>query len=194
MLKKVSLILLSSVFVFQANLYAFHTTTHTTTYVPQAPPNNIKVGSLYYDGSVSGIRKYMKSLIKSDYKMYQELDPLVRKLENRQLLGWVSTIGLGSIGATLMIGSFTFLAKEETIDIGYGLTVTETTYNDPALYVGAGLGIVAVLTLYLVFPGRGDIMDFINQHNRLNRENPMEFQLGLDIQPDKQFVKLIYNF
>ncbi len=43
---------------------------------------------------------------------------------------------------------------------------------------GLGLGLVGVLGWMIIQPGRTDFMEFVNTHNRLDRDNPVRFQMG----------------
>lgn len=121
--------------------------TVANTYVLDA--ESLELGGQYYDATVGGLRDYLDTLETKNHRLYTALDPELSSLESQQTTGLVLIIG-GLVGgaAASVVG------------------VTSDPISMPLILTGLGVVGVVPLIGWIVMPGRDDVMDFVNLHNR----------------------------
>ena len=128
------------------------------------PDEHFGVRGQYYDLSVGGLRDYVDTL-RGDPEMYRVLDEKVSGLESQRTWAWV--VGAGSVvgGLTMMLVGFPTPEREanDTLEIG-----------GAALVVGG-----YCLASFVIAPGRSDLLEVVNEHNRLNDVAPIEVSMRL---------------
>lgn len=124
---------------------------------------------LYYEPTVDGLRKYLETLRYSEPEVYSKLNATVNNYETRDNIGFA--VGVTSIVASvaLMVGSFTFLAKEDK-DFPSGKSP-----NMGAFFGSMVVWLGGSIASSYIRPDREDFYDFINQHNKLKPNDPLEF-------------------
>ncbi len=157
---------------------------------------------MYYDFSLKGFRQYLdKDLLPNindadadndQKKIYQQLNQKLVGLERQRTTAVVASTATATLGLVLCVGALSFLQHDR---INYfGETEKETNY------VAYGAGTLLFFGAWGVYyilggsPGREELLDFINEHNRLR------YQLGL--LPSHQngqnsyqyFAQLTYDF
>lgn len=166
----------------------YNTTTYNQTTVVTIP-NSIKAGEQYYTGDLGGLRKYLDNSLKpNNLSAYETLNPELKQLESRQLTGVLCYAGGLGAGLGLMTYSL-FTHKKETV-ANVEMDTIDLTY----LYVGVGVMVVAYCAGAIMQPSRNDIMDFVNHHNQLNKQNPLEWRLGMLMTPEKQLLQVSADF
>lgn len=132
-------------------------------------PNKINVDNQLYSADLDGISKFMAELSTTNPDLYRKLSPNYRSLMDKERRAdWI------------LVG--TFIA-------GAGVALMGTNKPDKQKmdYQIAGGSIGLVLPLLMapfLYPGRQDVMDFINQHNRENKERPIRLEVGLNFQAE----------
>ena len=73
----------------------------------------------------------------------------------------------------------------------------ETTKIDATnTYIGMGMLLLGGALWYVLRPQRGDFMEFINRHNKLNNKTKLKWNVGFNNISKKNeiFAKLKHNF
>lgn len=140
-----------------------------TTYapVPQTLPNNITYRDQIFDGSVSGLRDYMESMRNSsngNESIYNKLNPELKTLESQNL--WGNVLMWGGIGVGLAV---------TTIPLA---SMSSSSINMAPVYAGLGIMTAGVVAGLIIKPGRKELMNFLNQHNRVNKSTPLKWSIG----------------
>jgi len=160
------------------------------------PPTHLQIGNQQYDASVAGFRAYLETMKFSDPGLYRQLAPDVARLDARRLGAEFALVGGVVVGLASVIYGLTS-----------GDTCTEPAVTDPNFgpdgsaweacnerngsrmatfsLVGVGALLVGGAIALASWPGRSDIMDLINKHNRLSKR-PLQLQLGYD--PTQRFA------
>lgn len=140
-------------------------------------PNNISVNNQYYSGNLKGLRKYLNSVKDENPKLFEYLNSDLKQLEHDHRISKWGGIGLYSLGGVLLLVGMNEAIKEadEIVD-------GKEASNDSQTYYALGLvSMLAGLGVQLVYrPDRDDLMDFINKHNKFNKESPPLWQLGIN--------------
>lgn len=123
----------------------------------------------YYEPNADGLRKYLETLRYSEPKVYSQLNKTVKKYENKDNIAFAVDVTSAVVGITLIVGSFTFLGKKDpdfpdSPKVNYG-----------AFFGGMGLWLAGGIASGYIRPDREDFYDFINEHNRLKPNDPLEF-------------------
>lgn len=145
---------------------------------PAAPPNHIKYGDQYFDGSLSGLREYFDEyLMETNKKAYKKLNPKLKKLERNQRYAWA--IGGVAVAGGLIYG-LTGLGDIGNCDLlDSACEAREEEKSNNALLISSALIIGGGIAFYVLNPSRKDIMRVINRHNKINKKAPLKWQLGL---------------
>ena len=152
-------------------------TVHHTTNVTVVLPSSLSVGGQYYDASVGGVEDFMAVLHSEDPALWAQLEADVARLRTRRNWSIGSAITAGVVGGGLFFGSF-FAGPTHN---DYGVEIREANY--PMMAVGGGILVVGTIAAQILWPRRGDMMDFVNKHNRLRPNSPMQLQLGMTAGP-----------
>ncbi len=157
--------------------YSFQAAAQTSPPPPMAPISAPSISTTfgannqYYELSVQGVGKFMEALKVDEPTAYTELQPAYDDLVFQRNLAWGSAIGGVAVGA-LMVTS--------------GISDLE---NKGSMFTAGIFTIMAAPSLYFLFrPGHEDFLDFINQHNRLKRSDPI--RIGLNTSPSGRGLSL----
>lgn len=123
----------------------------------------------YYEANVKGLRKYLETLRYSEPQVYSQLDKTVDDYENRDNIATAVSVTSKLAAVTLLVGSFSFLAEEDKNFPG-----TKKT-NFTAFFGSGVVWILGGVAASYIEPDREDYYDFINEHNRLKPNDPLEF-------------------
>jgi len=159
-------------------------------HVGQLPQQHLEVGNQVFDDSVGGFRTYLDSKRAAEPQLFEALEPKVQALESRTNTALtVFAAGLvGGVASTV----YAFAGRD---------TCYEPNVNDPsfaaksqawgacnngnlthlAIFTAVGLGVITLggIGAYLVAPHRSDMLNLVNEHNRISAE-PIRLQLGYD--------------
>ena len=159
-------------------------------------PEQLQVGDQHFDASVAGFQAYLDSIKSSEPGLWGQIAPDVARLESRQDAAKVA-LALGVVAgvATAIYG---FASRDNCV---------EPTLSDPNFgadsdawgacndrnisrtatfsFLGAGIMVVGGIIAYASWPGRQDLLDLVNKHNRLSKQ-PLQLQLGYD--PTQRFA------
>jgi hypothetical protein len=125
-------------------------------------PERIQAGNQYYDMSVSGLGAYMEELKVKDPKSHQALTNELEDLKSRRTRATWIPIGVGAVGVLLTV-----------------VGGSSSPSSIPVLVGGSILITASLLLPYLLSNDRTNFMDFVNKHNRLRPQNPVQIQFGL---------------
>jgi hypothetical protein len=158
--------------------------------VAQPVPEHLEVGNQVFDGSVSGFRSYLDTKQTTDPQLFAQLDPRVRSLESQVanarevlvagvIVGLVSTVYAFTGRKTCnepALGDPSFAADSQA----WG-DCNSDNIEHLAAFTGLGIGAIALggIIAYAVSPHRSDMLDLVNEHNRISHE-PIRLQLGYD--------------
>jgi hypothetical protein len=155
------------------------------------PPNHLAIGDQYYDASVEGLRNYVESIRIAHPELYVQLDPNVSELELRRnaAIGVLVT-GIVAGGVSIV---YAFVGRDtcnepQVGDPAFSEKVrkwgdcNEANMDRSATFTLLGMGSIAagMIGAFIVAPGRSDLMQVINEHNRLSPE-PMRWQVGFGV-------------
>lgn len=160
-------------------------------HVPEVvAPSHLSVGAQQFDLSVTSLRDYLETLKETDANLYRQLDPLLARLETQRRTALV----VAAAGAALGVASLVYaLAGQKDCPLpdatdpqfaaksaAWGSCTHDNTTTG-AMFGLAGVAAIGVglLAGVVIAPGRGDLLAFVNQHNRLSAE-PLRLQLGYD--------------
>jgi hypothetical protein len=160
-----------------------------------APPNHLAVGTQYYEASGGGLRDYLEAVRTERPNVYAKLDPEVSSLETRST---IATISLVTGIVALPVGLFVPLAILEDCDASSPEFDACSDRNANRLMIGilGGLGtiVVGTATFFIVRPGRRQILDVVNRHNRIEPTNPIRFSLGYQPNQQRAYAALELDF
>jgi len=168
----------------------------TPIYAAYVPPSHLGIGNQQFDASVDGIRHYLESIKSKNLGLYTKLEPRLEHLEDERT---ASRIVLATgIGVGLASGIYGIAGRKDCP----GPAVTDPNFaadtaawaacNDDNMHtttkftlIGFGAVAAGFIGWAALAPGRSELFDFVNEHNRLNAE-PLRLQLGYD--PTRQFA------
>lgn len=161
-------------------------TSHATHQVPA----HLEVGNQVFDGSLSGFRTYLDTTRATNPQLFSQLDPQVRKLESQA----AAARGVAVAGMVVGLVSGVYAVAGQK-------TCNEPQLTDPhfaadsqawgacnsdngshiATFMLLGIGSFALgwIGWYALSPGRSDVLNLVNEHNRISHE-PIRLQLGYD--------------
>lgn len=150
---------------------------------PPVPPSHIAAGDQYYEADLDGLRAYLESIAVQQPSVYAAMDPKLASLESRSTWGTISLAGGVAIGAAALV-----LAVATTEDCNQDVLSDEweqcnedNKARSTAIFGAGMLGLGAGLAAWLVLkPGRSDLLEVINEHNRLGPQQPLRLNLGWD--------------
>jgi hypothetical protein len=159
-------------------------------------PEQLQVGDQHYDASVAGFEAYLDSIKESDPGLWGQIAPDVARLQSRQdsakaalVFGVVAGVATAIYGfastdncVAPALGDPTFGADADAWGACNQRNVSKmATFS----FLGAGIMVVGGVIAYASHPGRQDLLDLVNKHNRLSKQ-PLQLQLGYD--PAQRFA------
>jgi hypothetical protein len=112
---------------------------------------HLRVGHQTFDASVAGLRAYLDTIKSSDPNIYRQFDADVARLESKKTVAEIALLG----GVALGVAGF-----------DYWLMGGETG-RTPIAALGIGALLVGSMIALVNWPGRQDLLDVINRHNRV---------------------------
>lgn len=163
---------------------------HTFRYRKAEVPTNLVINNQYFDGSVVGLRMYLESIRTNNPTLYTQLVPATERLEARATMARTAlVVGMGLGLAVVLTGVLTRsdCGSPSVDDPNFSTAAAAwrscNRDNMTRLGVFSLVGIASVLgggvTALVTAPRRQDLLDVVNQHNRVNPE-PLRLQLGYD--------------
>jgi len=157
---------------------------------PPAPPSSLVVGEQYYEADWDGFRTYLETLRMTEPTVYTELDLKLSAIEDQRRVGNIVVWSGVGVGAVLAIWGVTKMASGlddsecQTLPIlsperercdDQKMNEMNERHDQGLILLGAGLGVGAagVLIGGALKPGRSDLLDLINDHNRARPGQPM---------------------
>jgi len=159
---------------------------------PQAMvvPSSLSIRGEYFDASVDGLRGYLETIRSTDPDLYTKLDPKLSNLEWRRTAAVLVAVAAVGIGLGSMI--YAFAARKScnsppvndpnfSADVNAWANCNDDSMRTMATFSLVGLGTLTtgLFAAAFITPGRSDIFDIVNEHNRLRRE-PLRWQLGYE--------------
>lgn len=153
-------------------------------------PTHISVGNQQFEANVDGVRAFLETIKSSNPSLYQQLALDVDGLEARanaaRALLYVG-IGAGVLSTVYAFAGRSDCNQPSLDDPAFGEKTTawgrcnDANVNHLAAFTFIGAGAVAAgaLAWWALTPGRQELFDFANKHNRLSPE-PLRFQIGYD--------------
>jgi len=153
-------------------------------------PEHLEVGDQVFNGSVSGFRRFLDSKRATDPQLFAQMDPHVKSLESQAAVGrQVAIAGMVLGTASLAYAAFgqKTCSEPQLTDPNFNAKMeawgncTSDNINTLAIFSFLGLGVMSLggLTGWALSPGRSDLLNLVNEHNRISQE-PMRLQLGYD--------------
>ena len=153
-------------------------------------PSLLSIREQYFDATVGGLRGYLETIRSDDPELYARLDPRLSELETRQRAAvavLVVGVGVGLVSTVYAFAGRKSCASPSVNDPNFAADMdawgrcnddnmrTTTTFA----LVGLGAVLVGGAVSAAIVPWRSDILEIVNEHNRLSRE-PLRWQLGYD--------------
>ncbi len=167
-----------------------------THYRHRPVPEHLQIGSQQYDASPAGFRAYVETLKAVDPSLYGQLAPDVARLEAKRdtaISALIAGVAVGVASTIYGIASRDTCTGPAVTDPNFGAdTEAWGACNDRNLtrmatfsFIGLGAVLVGGVIAWVNQPGRPDIMELVNKHNRLNKQ-PLQLQIGYD--PTQRFA------
>jgi hypothetical protein len=174
------------------------------THHPLPQPNHLAIGDQYYEASVAGLRNYLDSIRTVRPDLYAQLDPKVSELESRQTAAiGVLVAGVVAGGASIV---YAFAGRDTCNDPQLGDPAfnekvrqwgdcNDANMSKTATFIVIGLGTMAagLVGAAIVAPGRSDLMQILNEHNRSSPE-PMRWEVGYSVTNRMTQATLTFTF
>jgi hypothetical protein len=175
----------------------FGRSTEAHTFRTREAPTNLVINDQYFDGNVAGLRMYLESIRTTNPDLYTQLVPAAERLESQVTIARTALVaGMGVGLALILTGVLTraecTLPQVGAANFSTGAAEWESCNRDnmTRLQLFSVAGIVALLgggvTALVTSPRRQDLLDVVNQHNRVNPE-PLRLQIGYD--PNHRFAR-----
>lgn len=143
-----------------------------------------------FDGSLSGFRTYLDTTRATNPQLFSQLDPKVRDLESQATAG--RAVAVAGLVVGLVSGAYAVAGQKtcnEPQNTDPNIAANLQTWGDcngdngthiaTFLLLGLGSILVGEIGWYALTPGRSDVLDLVNEHNRISHE-PIRLQLGYD--------------
>jgi hypothetical protein len=153
-------------------------------------PSHLAVGNQQFDASVDGLRAYLETKKATNPALYMRLAPDLERLEaksNQARAALVTGLVVG-----LAAGFFAFAGRQDCAqpspsapNFSANVAAWSACNDDNARrmmlggLVAGGALLAGSAAAYALTPDRGDLLEFVNRHNRLSSQ-PLRLQLGYD--------------
>jgi hypothetical protein len=144
-------------------------------------PRKMTISNQMYPFGLDGIKSYMRDIQNENPELYTALKPDMDDLDKRTSSGWTymiggNVLGIGIVVTSIVLGTTVLAEKKEFMG------ETHSTPNMGIMIGGSlvGAGIMAIGTIVGLssMPKDEDYYNFVNKHNRLDKENPIKVELG----------------
>jgi hypothetical protein len=174
-----------SVAIAATSVRAQATTTHVTVL-----PSHLSIGDQQFDASLAGFRAYLETTKVSDTPLYAQLAPDLDRLESRaetaRMVLVAGLVGGVASGIYAIAGRKSCPGPAVTDPDFQAKTAAWGACNDDNMrmtttfaFIGLGSLIAGAVGAWAIGPGRADLLDLVNKHNRLHQE-PLRIELGFN--------------
>ena len=159
-------------------------------------PTHLNILDQNFDDSVGGLRQYLETIQSTNSALYTQLDPDLKRLEERSAQGvqmLLAGLGLGIASGLAAVVTHKDCQDPSVFDPNFAAKMQEwgacNEHNLNLLATFSLLGVAAIaaggLAAVATMPGRADTIGFINKHNQLSAQ-PLRLELGY--QPDSRLA------
>ena len=148
---------------------------------------HFKWGEMYYSASFKGLKMMMHDIGLENPELHAKMIPVFNNLEKKKRSGNSVLISTNAVGGFMLLGSLTFLRKNEieTSIFFSGITFYKPpkevkTTNTALLATGSVLMLTGTIIGMLLYPKEQDIYDFINLHNRNSTDKKIDWKVRLN--------------
>lgn len=168
------------------------TTIHTPATLPHMTllPSHLSIGDQQFDASLAGFRAYLKTAKMTDAQLYAQLAPDLERLESRaETARLVLVVGLV---AGLASGIYAIAGNKSCPDpaitnpdfaakmAAWGACNQDNVrMTETFALISLGAFLAGSVGAWAMGPGRADLLDLVNKHNRLHQP-PLHIELGYD--------------
>ncbi len=143
-------------------------------------PKHFEYGNCYYSSDIKGLESFMGDLQNDNNEVYKQLLPKFKLLEQKRkqaLIVWAS----GSIvGSSLIIYGFNKELKQMNSTHIENEDIVSTDEGGVGFIAAGGIVVLSeVIIGAILYPGENDIYEFINNHNRINKDKKLDWKIGL---------------
>ena len=153
-------------------------------------PSSVSIRGQYFDATVGGLRGYLETIRLNDPELYARLAPRLSKLESRRATAvavLVAGVGVGLFSTVYAFAGTKSCSSPSLNDPSFSADMdawgrcNSDNMQTMATFTAIGLGaaLVGLVASAVISPGRSDVLEIVNEHNRLSRE-PLRWQLGYD--------------
>jgi hypothetical protein len=145
---------------------------------PCSPKSSLEIKGQYYNASISGINKYLHAIKLENPDLHKKLKPLVVQMEKRKVMNRITCGSVFTTGIVMTVWG----------GMGVRKSVQEKEDNgdlelEPLEVVSLSLGGALIVASAIIRKAgrrrfRESFLDFINTHNKLNKESPLKLQMG----------------
>jgi hypothetical protein len=154
-------------------------------------PEQLTAGNQVFDASPAGFRAYLDTVRTTNPDLFARLAPEADQLVSRGATGRHLAIAGAAVGvavAVIGIASAPSCYQPSVSDPNFAADTAawgncnDSKINRIAIVSLAGLGLAAAgaIAWAVMAPSRADLMNLVNQTNRLDPPQPLQFQLGYD--------------
>jgi hypothetical protein len=159
-------------------------------------PTHLNILEQNFDDSVGGLRQYLQSLQPTNPALYAQLDPDLKRLEERSAQGvqmLLAGLGLGIASGVAAVLTHRDCQDPSVFDPNFAARMQEwgacNEHNLNLIATFSLLGMAAIIAggvaAAATMPGRADRIAFMNKHNRLSTQ-PLRLEVGY--QPESRFA------
>ncbi len=153
-------------------------------------PSHLSIGDQQFDASLAGLRAYLETTKVSDARLYAQLAPDLDRLESRaETARMVLVAGLvGGVASGLYAFAGQKGCPEPAVtdpdfaakSAAWGACNQDNIRRIATFtFIGLGSLVAGAVGAWAIYPGRADLLDLVNKHNRLHQE-PLRLDLGFD--------------
>ena len=154
-------------------------------------PERITVGDMCYTTDYKGLKYFMNDIEYDDPELFEVLSPEFNRLTIKRNTGIACWITSGIIGTTFIVSGISSVANAD-IDLD-DVNSKPSMGNYELVFAGLGIYAIGGLFGYIFYPDKNDFFRFINLHNKYSPDNKMNWEIGLNMNPNEIF-KLTINY
>ncbi len=149
-------------------------------------PKRFKQGDNYYESSFQGLKSFMIDLQTYDNETYQQLVPVFNRIKEKRSNaiftgGACSLVGLSmcAIGGNRLMDN---ISPENTDNF-----IKDNTRGTGLIIAGGITTLIGIYLYSIISPSDNDVYQFMNSHNRLNKNKKLEWNIGLTSLPENGY-------
>jgi hypothetical protein len=144
--------------------------------------DDFKINNMTYSTSQKGLRQYLEDIKSSQPDLYNRMDPILSDIEGSKSAAW----GLMGVGAGIVVAGMA--------GAGIGLGNQNVGLFFGAFFGGFIIGGVVSLIGFFQFPDEDDVRDFVNRHNQLSPDNPINLTYDINIPERRQLFAAAFQY